>query len=130
MNRNTHGFTIVQPTVAIDVNCVSCFQQAIFPMSFFITGTVLGDHPTRKLASHASGKVHQYCEKYMSSKTDVPRKVKRTVVDMLRTSVDTKKQQENERNRQYVRDLAKILYFIVHQRSSINGFGAIARFYY
>ena len=58
----------------------------------FITGTVLGDHPTRKLAGHASGKVHQYCEtKYMSSKTDVPRKVKRTVVDMLRTSVDTKK---------------------------------------
>lgn len=94
----------------------------------FISGTKLGDHPTRKLDSHLAGKCHADCtHKYDLTKV-APAQAKKSVADMLLQNVQTKRLKDIERNRQYVKCLIKILYFIITNRWAMSSFENVVKF--
>lgn len=57
--------------------CKICELFAATTDNVFISGTVLGDHPTRKLEGHADGKCHKSCIEKNVTVNSSSRKVKK-----------------------------------------------------
>ncbi|WAR12556.1 hypothetical protein MAR_026736, partial [Mya arenaria] len=87
-----------------------------------ISGTQLGDHPTRKLEAHVSGKYHTNSMTKYVSVNSMGTKAKKTVAEMLTENRNAKKEGEVETNRNYMKWLIKLGYFIVTNHWALNSF--------
>ncbi|KAJ8303650.1 hypothetical protein KUTeg_018760 [Tegillarca granosa] len=89
--------------------------SAVSESPFATTGTVLGTHPTRKLAKHNESSYHEKATfAYMSGGN------KNSVLSMLKANDDKMKSEKKIRNRQYIECLFKTAYFMLRKRWGIS----------
>jgi hypothetical protein len=85
----------------------------------FVSGIMLGSHPSRKLSAHSSSKTHlAACEREGFAKSS---NLKPTVYTLLTEGAVKQNKEEILRNRRYFSTLVKTVFFVVQKRWALDG---------
>ena len=106
--------------------CKICELFAQESDNIFIKGTILGDHPTRKLERHLKNEPHLRSEtKYITANTS---STPRVLQLFQQNAAKATSSQTVETNRTYMASLVKLCYFTVTQHWSLNQFEPLLDF--
>ena len=89
----------------------------------FVSGVLLGTHPSRKLRKHDGSKTHLAACKKQAMLSDSTQKPQ--ILDMLQHGAEKQNAAELKRNQHYITALIKTVYFVIRQRWAVDSISDI-----